>query len=606
MLLEDISIEELKKMSYEQLNELALLVRNRIIETVSQNGGHLASNLGVVELTIALHKVFDSPKDKLIFDVSHQIYTHKLLTQRCKSFSTLRKFEGISGFARYSESAHDAFEAGHSSTAISAGLGYLEAKKEYPDEIGEVIAIVGDASIANGLSFEAINYLGDHKNQKMIIIINDNAMGISKNVGALARSYNHIRTKGKFRRLRNIIPLKIKKALKSTFYDINIFNSLGFQYFEKIDGHNIKEMVKYLTYAKNCKESVVLHIMTKKGKGYAFSENDKTGRWHGVDPFDIQTGNSLVQSKGKSFGKIIANYLQNYIATADNGHLLRIITPAMALGSGLNELARNCAREFIDVGLAEENATLMAASMAHAGLIPILFIYSTFLQRSYDELLHDIGRTNQHVVLCVDRAGIVENDGDTHQGIFDIAYLSSIPNFKILSPSTASQAVSMLKYAIEDCSGPVAIRYPKQNIEEEIKEFTYQPKWTILQEGNSYVITYGRLLQDVKQFFAENSIREGIVDASSIVPLDIECLNQVIMNSKKIIVYEEVIQTGCLGSKILQYLNDKNIHIHIKLIALHDTYLETGNRLELMKKYNISLEDLKKAIGDENASKFNG
>ena len=606
MLLEDISIEELKKMSYEQLDELALLIRNKIIETVSQNGGHLASNLGVVELTIALHKVFDSPKDKLIFDVSHQTYTHKLLTQRYEAFARLRKFEGLSGFARYSESMHDAFEAGHSSTAISAGLGYLEAKKEYPDEIGEVVAIVGDASIANGLSFEAINYLGDHKKQKMIIIINDNAMGVSKNVGALARSYNHIRTKGKFRKLRNMIPLNIKKALKSTFYDINIFNSLGFQYFEKIDGHNIKEMVKYLTYAKNCKESVVLHIMTTKGKGYDFSEHDKTGRWHGVEPFDIQTGQFLTQIKGKSFGKSIASYLQQYIATADQGHLLRVITPAMALGSGLEELAKNCAREFIDVGLAEENAALMAASMSHAGLIPILFIYSTFLQRAYDELLHDIGRTNQHVILCVDRAGIVEQDGDTHQGIFDIAYLSSIPHFQILSPSTISQAVSMLKYAIEECSGPIAIRYPKQIVEEEIKEFVYRPKWDILQEGNVYVITYGRLLQDVQAYFKENSIHEGIVEASSILPIDTQCLDMVLAKGKKIIVYEEVIKAGCLGNQILQYLNDKNININIKLIALEQTYLETGDRFELMKKYKISLEDLKKAIGDTYAPKFNG
>lgn len=597
MLLEDITIEELKKMNYEQLDELAQVIRTKIIQTVSTNGGHLASNLGVVELTIALHKVFDSPKDKIIFDVSHQIYTHKLLTGRALFFSKLRQFEGISGFARYSESEHDAFEAGHSSTAISAGLGYLEAKKSFPNEIGEVITIVGDASIANGLSFEAINYLGDHKNQKMIVIINDNAMGISKNVGALARSYNNIRTKGKFRKLRNMIPLKVKKALKSTFYDINIFNSLGFQYFEKIDGHNIKELVKYLTYAKNCKESVFLHIMTTKGKGYQYSENDKTGRWHGVEPFDIETGDFLTINNGRPYGKIMANFLQDYIDKNKMGSLLRVMTPAMALGSGLDEFARVSPEYFIDVGLAEENATLMASSMAHAGLIPILFIYSTFLQRSYDELLHDIGRSNQHVILCIDRAGIVDNDGDTHQGIFDIAYLSTIPNFTVLSPSSQSQAISMLKYAIEECHGPVAIRYPKQNRTEKVCLYHYNPKWNIIKKGIINIITYGRLVDEVKKEFM-SSTNIGIIEASSIIPMDEEILIDLLKNSEKVIVYEEVIKNGSLGSQIIQFANEKHIMKNIELLSLDKTYLETGKRIELMKKYKVSLEDLKKVIGE--------
>ncbi len=603
MLLENISLEQLKNMNYEQLDALALLIRKEIIQTVSKNGGHLASNLGVVELTIALHKVFDSPKDKLIFDVSHQTYTHKILTGRMKEFSTLRQFEGISGFTKYSESCHDVFEAGHSSTAISAGLGYLEAKRVFPDEIGEVVAIVGDASIANGLSFEALNYLGDHKNQKMIIIINDNAMGISKNVGALARSYNNIRTKGKFRHLRKIIPLKIKKALKSTFYDINIFNSLGFQYFEKIDGHNIKELVKYLTYAKNCKESVVLHIMTVKGKGYPFAENDKTGKWHGVVPFHIETGMPVEKKEGKTYGTILANYLQEYIKTNEKGYLLRVITPAMALGSGLAEIAQSCPEHFIDVGLAEENATLMAASMAYAGLVPILFVYATFLQRSYDELLHDIGRTNQHVVLCIDRAGIVESDGDTHQGIFDIAYLSTIPHFKILSPSSASQAISMLKYAIEECEGPVAIRYPKQYIEEDTTIYPYDLHWQIKNLSSVNIITYGRLFSDVNAYLKENHVEVGLIEASSILPMDEQVLHTVIEESKKIIVYEEVIKEGSLGDKILQYVNEHKLSANIQLISLHDTYLETGNRFELMKKYKIAIEDLRKAIGDASCFK---
>ena len=377
-MLEEINLIDLKKLNYEQLDSLAKEIREEIITVVSRNGGHLASNLGIVELTIALHMVFESPKDKIIFDVSHQSYAHKILTGRYKNFESLRKFKGISGFTRYDESIHDAFEAGHSSTAISAGLGYLEAKKEFPDQIGDVIAVVGDASIVNGLSFEALNYLGDHKDQKMIIILNDNEMGISKNVGSLAKSYNNIRTKGKMRFIRKITPIKVKKALESTFYEINLFNSLGFQYFEKIDGHNLKELVKYLTYAKNAKESVILHIMTKKGKGYLPAEKDELGSWHGVSPFDIKTGVQKNDSNNTTYGHLLAEYLIDFATNNNNGRLLRVITPAMTLGSGLENFAKTCTKQFIDVGIAEENATVMAASMAHAGLLPIYFVMRPF------------------------------------------------------------------------------------------------------------------------------------------------------------------------------------------------------------------------------------
>ena len=604
-MLEEITLEQLKQMNFEQLELLAKEVRQEIITTVSKNGGHLASNLGVVELTIALHKVFDSPKDKLIFDVSHQTYAHKLLTGRYKDFSQLRKFEGISGFTKYDESDHDAFEAGHSSTAISAGLGYLEARKNFPEKIGEVVAIVGDASIANGLSFEALNYLGDHKDQKMIIIINDNAMGISKNVGSLARSYNNIRTKGQFKRLRKIIPLKIKKALKSTFYDISIFNSLGFQYFEKIDGHNFKELIKYLTYAKNCKESVVLHIMTQKGKGYELAENDKIGKWHGVSPFDIQTGEAIAKPIGKPYGNIIGDYLIDYVNTAENKELIRVITPAMSLGSGLTEFAKAHPEQFIDVGLAEENATLMASSMAHAGLIPILFIYSTFLQRSYDELLHDIGRSKQHVVICLDRAGIVESDGDTHQGIFDLAYLASIPGITIFSPSNATELITCLNYAINELNGPVVIRYPKQNIDSNYTIEKFTPNWHIIKESNNYIITYGRLVNEVKELIKNENLNIGLINAIIINPLDDQLLEKLANDGSTLYVYEEVISEGSLANRIILHSIKNNLKINVKMLNLPDTYLETGSRSELMEKYGISINDLKKVIGEEDVRKFN-
>ncbi len=595
-MLKDLTLEKLKQLNIEELEALSDEVRGEIIQVVSNNGGHLASNLGVVELTIALHKVFDSPKDKIIFDVSHQSYTHKLLTGRADTFNTLRQFKGISGFTKYSESLHDAYEAGHSSTAISAGLGYLEAKEVNPNDIGEVIAVVGDASITNGLSFEALNYLGCKKSQKMIIILNDNEMGISKNVGSLAKSYNKIKTKGSLKFLRSITPITVKKALKSVFFENSLFHDLGFEYFEKIDGHNFKELIKYLNYAKNAKGSIVLHVMTKKGKGYAPSESDLSGAWHGVSPFNIETGEPKESSKGLTYGEILGNELINYVDNSEISEKIRVITPAMSLGSGLEKFARTHHRHFIDAGLAEENATLMASSMAHAGLVPVLFVYSTFLQRAYDELLHDIARCGEHVVICVDRAGIVSGDGDTHQGIFDLAYLSSIPGLTILSPSNSVEAKAMLKYALFKIDGPIVIRYPKQNIIDSNDLIEYSPTWKYLTKGEKCIITYGILLDEVKNWIDTNNINATLVNAHSIEPIDEETLIDIANNYSEVIVYEEVIENGSLGSKILNFYNKKGISTKVKLLNLDSTYLEVGTRSELMQEYHITLEDLKKVM----------
>lgn len=592
------TIQQIKQMNDEELQTLARQIRTTIIETVSQNGGHLASNLGVVELTIALHKVFDSPKDKLIFDVSHQTYAHKIITGRLNQFTTLRKYKGLSGFSKYAESIHDAFEAGHSSTAISAGLGYLEAKKSYPEQIGEVIAIVGDASIANGLSFEALNYLGDHKEQKMIIIINDNAMGISKNVGSLARSYHRVRTRGKFTILHHHLSAQTRSLLKSTIYDIGLFASLGFEYFEKIDGHSISELVQYLEYAKSTPNSIVLHVITQKGKGYELAEEDQLGSWHGVEPFDIATGKPKKRESGTSYGKLLSNQLITYVANKSYGSLIRVITPAMSLGSGLESFSQAYPNQFIDVGIAEENAALIAGAMAHAGLVPVLFIYATFLQRAYDELMHDIARTNEHVVICIDHAGIVSADGDTHQGIFDLAYLDSIPNLQILAPRDAQQALSMLEYAIEEASGPVVIRYPKQIICPEYALQKYQLEWEKIIDGSTLIVTYGRLVDEVMVWIDEKQLSVGLVNAHSIAPLDEKCIDKLVKQQKKIIIYEEVIPSGSLGSRILRYLNQTHQQLDVQMVCLPFAYLEVGTREELMKKYHITLEDVEKAMGE--------
>lgn len=597
-MLKDLDVNKIKNLSIDELNSLAKEIREVIIDSVSKNGGHLASNLGVVELTIAIHKVFDSPFDKIIFDVSHQCYTHKILTGRLNDFEHLRKFNGLSGFTKYSESIHDAFEAGHSSTAISAGLGYLEAKKEFPESVGDVVAVVGDASMVNGLSFEALNYLGEHLNQKMIIILNDNQMGISKNVGSLANKYNQIRAKGKMKLIRRLTPLKLKRALKSIFFDMELFHSLGFQYFEKIDGHNIKELIEYLNFAKKSEQSVVLHVVTEKGKGYEPAENDYLGKWHGVAPFNKDDGSPKNDTDKISFGKVIANYLEDYVKTEDDGNLIRVITPAMALGSGLDHFMQTYPSQFIDVGLAEENATVMAASMAHAGLKPILFVYSTFLQRAYDELLHDIARPNESVVLCIDHSGIVGADGDTHQGIFDLAYLNSIPNITILAPKDSNDALGMMRYALKEASGPVAIKYSKEKIIDATSISDFRLKWEQLLNGNTTIITYGILVDEVKKIIDEKHLNIGLVNAQVLSMIDEEIMNNLLDNNVNIIVYEEAIENGSLSDSILRYCNKVGKHTFIKSISLPNTYLEIGNRAELMKKYHISLDDLLKEIGD--------
>ncbi len=565
-MLENIDLNKLKQLNFDELDSLSEEIREYILYVVSKNGGHLASNLGMVELTIAIHKAFDAPKDKIIFDVSHQSYTHKILTNRYNEFKNLRKLDGISGFTKYSEGEYDAFEAGHSSTAISAGIGYLEAKKVFPNTIGEVVAIVGDASIFNGLSFEGLNYLTNNPENKMIIILNDNEMGISKNI--------------------------------PTFDKSNFFTTLGFDYYGIIDGHDISEIVRYLEMAKHINKTVVIHVKTQKGKGFLPAELDETGVWHGITGFDLNSNKLYVDDTKTTYGKVISNYLIDYIRNNKNGNMIKVITPAMMLGSGLEKFANQCPDNFIDVGLAEENACLIAASMAHSGLIPIVFCYSTFLQRSYDELLHDIARSNEHVIICVDHAGIVSSDGDTHQGIFDLGYLYSIPNIKILAPSDAYEVKIMINYAINELTGPVVIRYSKEKIQDVINDdiIDYNPKWNINNYSEKVIITYGILYNEVLNYVQNNNLNVSVINAHSINPIDTNLLDKI--SNMEIIVYEEVYQNGSLADRILSYYNSISKNVNLKKLSLGNTFLEVGTREELLRKYKISLDDLKKVIGD--------
>ena len=509
-MLKDFKLSDLKSMNNTELTNLSREIREEIISVISKNGGHLASNLGVVELTIALHKVFDSPYDKIIFDVSHQSYTHKILTGRFDEFKTIRKFNGISGFTKMNESVHDVFEAGHSSTSISAGLGFLEAKEEKNDEIGDVVCVVGDASVTNGLCFEALNFLGSKTKQKMIIIVNDNNMSISKNIGFISKRYNSLRIKKSLNVFKKITPVKVKHALQYYAYRVDLFTSLGFKYFENIDGHDFNELIKYLTVAKNSPKSIVLHIKTKKGKGYVPAELDHSGSWHGVPPFDVTTNEFLTKPTRPTFGEVIGEQLCEY-AKQNNGNLLRVICPAMGLGTGLEHFQQEFSKQFIDVGIAEENGAVMASSMALMGLKPVYFVYATFLQRAYDELMHDIARINAHVVFCVDHAGLVPADGDTHQGIYDLAMYSSIPGLTILNPNSITDARLMINYALNELNGPVIIRYPKGEIQQDIKTFNKDLSWEVIKRSKDYIISYSPNFDELYNNEEINKLDIGLV-----------------------------------------------------------------------------------------------
>lgn len=597
MKLTDIkSPEFLKNLTIDELEKLASDIRQFLIENLSKTGGHFSSNLGSVELTIALHYVFNSPIDKFIFDVGHQVYTHKILTGRAKDFPTLRKKDGLGAFIKYNESPHDVWEAGHSSTSLSAAAGFLEAKAAGAD-IGEVISIIGDGSIQNGLAFEGLNYLG-HKPCKGIVIINDNDMSISKNVGRLSKSFSKIRIRKSYNALKKITPNFIqrllksfKNALRSIVYGGNVFANLGYRYYGPINGHDLRELIKYFQFAKRTKSSVILHVKTIKGKGYQFSEGDSNGNWHGIGPFDIATGKPLSKAKegyvnwGKGICEILVDFANEYSK-------LFVITPAMINGSNLGLFQDKHSHQLIDVGINEEHAVVMAAAMSRNGLIPIVSIYSTFLQRAYDQINHDVARNNNHVIFLIDRAGINGGDGSTHQGIFDIAFLSHLPNMVITTPKDLNEARNLLNLAI-NYEGPFVIRYPKRDVKrvdlinEDIKIGTWVEELPI-NEVN--IITYG----DEISYYKHELKNTGLINARFIKPLDLEMIRR--LANKKVIVVEEVIRNGSLASMILDVNNREKLNIDITSYGIDDIFLDAGTTQELKAVLGIDYQSIIKKL----------
>ena len=604
----------LKKMKIKDLEILSQDIRNFIIDHVSKNGGHLSSNLGITDLTIAIHKVFNSPRDKIIFDVSHQCYTHKILTGRAREFDKLRKIDGLSGFQKRKESQYDSYEAGHSSTSISAALGMAIARDKQKKNY-HVIAIIGDGSMGNGLPYEAINHLGDIKT-RLIIILNDNEMSISKNVGALHNNLDKIRANYKYHDIKNTtkkilnhIPLigkkltigitNLKSSLKKLYLkDGFLFEELGLKYYGPINGHDYHEMLTYLEMAKKETEPVIIHVITEKGKGYPPCENDLIGTWHGVGPFNKETGKFIIKNDNLiTWSEVISNHL---IELTKKHKEIMVITPAMAGGSKLLKYKELYPDNFIDAGIAEEHALLLANGMSLEGLIPFVSIYSTFLQRGYDEVLHDITRMNSPVILGIDRCGIVGEDGETHQGIYDLTFLMPLPNLIISAPKDSIEAGNLLYTAILS-KRPFAIRYSKDRLEYQKDNYQIIPigSWETITEGKDAVlITYGQFISNAKIIKEQlkDDIDLSIINARYLKPIDEKLFLELLNNYKYIFIYEEQTYINSLGSYLVNYANEHSYHGNILIFAIPDKYIEQGKKEEVLKRLQLDPESITKKI----------
>ncbi|RXI76358.1 1-deoxy-D-xylulose-5-phosphate synthase [Clostridium tetani] len=604
-------VYDIKNMSLDELNLLSRELRNFIIESVSQNGGHLASNLGVVELTLSLYNVFDFSYDKLIWDVGHQCYVHKILTGRRSGFQNLRKINGLSGFPKRCESKFDHFETGHSSTSISSALGMARAR-DLKGENYNVVAVIGDGALTGGMALEALNDVGDNKT-KLTIILNDNQMSIGKNVGGLSTYLSSLRIDPNYNKFKRDVEGIIKKipnigkgvaknlervkdGVKQVLVPGMLFENMGIKYFGPIDGHNIKQLSKVMDKAKNMKEPVIIHVVTTKGKGYKFAEQNPD-KFHGIGSFDYMTGCSK-KSKGVTYSKAFGKAM---VSIASKDKRVVAITAAMKDGTGLNEFSNKFKNRIFDVGIAEQHAVTMAAGMATAGLRPVFSVYSTFLQRAYDQVLHDVCIQNLPVVFAIDRAGLVGEDGETHQGVFDMSYLSHMPNMTIMAPKCVEELEFMLNWALSQES-PIAIRYPKGESRlnlKPIKNFQ-KGKWEVLEyKGKISIIATGRMVEkafNVKETLKERNIDIGLINATFVKPIDKEMLNKIIDEEKTIITLEDNVILGGFGNSVLNYVRDTNSNIKVVNLGFKDEFIPHGKVDNLFKMYGLDEEAILKEV----------
>lgn len=603
---------DIKNIDPADYGKLAQEIRMFLVDHISQTGGHLASNLGMVELTMACHITMDFPKDKLIFDVGHQAYTHKILTGRKEQFSTLRKYGGLSGFPKRNESTCDAFDTGHASTSISAALGFVKAR-DIKKEDYKVCAIIGDGALTGGLAYEALNNAATLKTN-MVIILNDNKMSIAGNVGGMTHYLGKIRTSSKYIGLKDEIEdalrhlptggenlikkiRKSKESIKRLFIPGIFFEDMGITYIGPVDGHNIKQLIAALTIAQRAEKAVIIHVLTKKGKGYTPAEKNPS-KFHGINAFDKRTGKTKKEpeiSYTKAFSEIL-------LTAAKEDQNLAAITAAMPQGTGLSKFAELYPERFFDVGIAEEHAVTFAAGLAAGGVHPVFAVYSTFLQRAYDQILHDVALPRLPVTFMIDRGGIVGSDGATHQGIFDYSFLSTVPGLTIIAPKNVQELKEMFLFAIKQ-NYPIAIRYPRgtaytglSNFQKELElgkaEVLYKEKGLVLLAIGSMVETAVKVRENLKK----QGYSVSLVNVRFLKPLDTKLLKKLAKEHFYYVTMEENITTGGLGRAVGSFLHKEKLLVQLQVFALPDTFIEHGSREELLKQYQLDAESISKAI----------
>jgi len=596
---------DIKKLNSEQLSLLCEEIREHLISSVSQNGGHLASNLGVVELTVALHRVLNCPEDKLIWDVGHQSYVHKILTGRCKSLETIRQMGGLSGFCCPKENEYDSSYTGHASTSLSTAAGLAESRK-LSGENYNIATVIGDGAFTGGLAFEALNNIGNLK-PKMLIILNDNEMSIAENVGSFSKFLSKARTSKKYTSSkRKLIEKfskkssgqkflrflrKIKNKLRSAVEPNLLFEQFGITYLGPVNGHNIKDMEELFFRALTLDEPVLVHVITKKGRGYAPAE-EMPQKFHGVGPFEKTTG--IVESKSGSFSEVFGEKL---CVLAEKNDKIIAITPAMIPGSGLSKFEGLFPDRLYDVGIAEGYAVTFAGGIAIGGGIPVVSIYSTFLQRAYDNLIHDVALGNYHVVFAIDRAGLVGGDGATHQGLFDISYLTAVPNMTLLSPSSYSELEKMIDYAINEHSGPIAIRYPRGRSYLDIDNGCFElSRASVVLEGSDVtIVAEGQSVATAvksAEILETKGIKAEVIDIRTIKPMDYDTVFKSALKTGNIFCIEENLKRGGMGEMIASEIKLRNMDIKMQIKAIEDEFVVHGSISDLNKKYGFTPEQI--------------
>lgn len=600
------SSDDVKKLNTDELQPLCREIRDFLVQSLAETGGHLASNLGTVELTVALHRVYNSRRDRIVFDVGHQCYTHKILTGRREKFSTLRQYGGLSGFPKPYESTDDAFIAGHASNSVSVALGMAKARSMQREDY-DVVAVIGDGALTGGLASEGLATAAA-SHEPIVVILNDNHMSIDRNVGGTDSLLQKMRTKPSyidFKRWYRAVFLKmpavyqfnhsVKEWMKERLLPDNMFSEMGFEYIGPLDGHNVQQLETVIRWARDLRQPVLVHILTKKGKGYPCAE-EHPELYHGVGRYDPQTG--VLEPTGTDFSEIFGNSLCTF---AEKDRRITAITAAMTCGTGLEGFASRFPERFIDVGIAEGNAVAMAAGMAKQGMLPVFAVYSSFLQRGFDMLIHDVALQKLHVVFCVDRAGLVGSDGETHHGVFDVGYLSEVPGMSILCPSNFAELSAMLQTALYEIDGPVALRYPRGG-EGNFRELT-RGEAVRLREGNDItLVTYGTLINEMlhaAQLLETKGISAEVIKLNLIQSDDFSLTMDSLRKTGRVLVAEEVCAVGCIGRRILARASQASISLHgSRCINLKNGIVVHGSRDLLLCDYGLDAESLAASASD--------